>query len=819
MKVNKNKNRISTWNGVDLHIHSKYSNRVKDNDVRGPEYTAEDLLKTLKEKDISIFSITDHNSINQSLYKEIKEELKKNDFENMGYVIGVELDVFDTSIHDKVFHCLMFIDVNDVEINGEIIEDHFLAKKVIDEIFNNTEESKRNTKNQYPDVAKIFGVLSKNNIEDVLLIPHYNNKDKGLKPGNALKHLNYLCFNGFEEGNNVEKIKQSLKIYLETGNDNFPFAVFSDCHDIRVYPYIRDKNSEVEPSKCNMLSNTDYPFNSIKTAFEEPRLRISIDGVEEMRNIETGDTYISQLVIDEQVIKLSPYQNTIIGKFGSGKSLIMQMIKEGQASLKEHTKYKSIYNEKSIFKLTIDKSDSDSLAEGLEKHELLKNYDFLQQEKYYYANVLNYEDVQDLFKRLNISFDFENQLKKLDLKDTISTSLSSLYDEINKSNNINNFNYGMAFTEEKFYSYQLTRKDSNSCHYEEIIEELDFGKNKLTEISNVIIHDVSLFNEKEVETLTTAVNLIERKNQLLMTINDSNFEDKVYGVLRDYNDTFINNTAKDSLNIFKEDFSNFLQSISSTHTEIEMFENSYSSNIFNDIFSKKSKFINDKLKIEYFYNIEGKEFKSLKKHCFTNVENNLSFLQEWIHRSNSNGLLRSNKPLTDIEKYIKDYVDKNNKLCDILNSKYDIFYNNESILQKSPGEKSSKFISIIFELIEKDLIENKNVILTIDQPEDNIDNDNTYNLISSRIKELKLNYNNFQIIVITHNANVGIAADSENIIIAKNIDSENKKFIYEPGSIEDRKHINEVCQILEGGVEALKSRTIKYGINVIRKVG
>lgn len=103
----------STWNRVDLHIHSKKSNEVKGNDYRGEEYSAEDLLKKLSENDIkiNIFSITDHNCINDRLYKEIQSLILLAPYNNqINYVIGVELDVYDTNIYEDVFHCLCFFD-------------------------------------------------------------------------------------------------------------------------------------------------------------------------------------------------------------------------------------------------------------------------------------------------------------------------------------------------------------------------------------------------------------------------------------------------------------------------------------------------------------------------------------------------------------------------------------------------------------------------------------------------------------------------------------------------------------------------------------
>ena len=86
-----------------------------------------------------------------------------------------------------------------------------------------------------------------------------------------------------------------------------------------------------------------------------------------------------------------------------------------------------------------------------------------------------------------------------------------------------------------------------------------------------------------------------------------------------------------------------------------------------------------------------------------------------------------------------------------------------------------------------------------------------------------------QIIIVSHDPNLVLGADCEQIIIANqegsNSKNKNKKFEYVSGSIENTfknpsedcllycKGIKEhVCEILEGGEEAFKKRQNKYNI-------
>ena len=94
-----------------------------------------------------------------------------------------------------------------------------------------------------------------------------------------------------------------------------------------------------------------------------------------------------------------------------------------------------------------------------------------------------------------------------------------------------------------------------------------------------------------------------------------------------------------------------------------------------------------------------------------------------------------------------------------------------------------------------------------DQPEDDLDNSFITSELISIFKTIK-QYR--QIIIVSHNANLVVNSDSEQVIIAQNEDGQLK---YKSGSLEDPYINNEVCQILEGGKFAFEKRERKYRIN------
>lgn len=114
--------------------------------------------------------------------------------------------------------------------------------------------------------------------------------------------------------------------------------------------------------------------------------------------------------------------------------------------------------------------------------------------------------------------------------------------------------------------------------------------------------------------------------------------------------------------------------------------------------------------------------------------------------------------------------------------------------------------------------------ILIDQPEDDLDNRAIFEELVKYLRAKKLNR---QIILVTHNPNVVVGADAEEIIVANqegigNSNPENIKFAYKCGALENsfktgnseillscgiREH---VCELLEGGNKAFRLREKKY---------
>jgi ABC-type cobalamin/Fe3+-siderophores transport system ATPase subunit len=101
-------------------------------------------------------------------------------------------------------------------------------------------------------------------------------------------------------------------------------------------------------------------------------------------------------------------------------------------------------------------------------------------------------------------------------------------------------------------------------------------------------------------------------------------------------------------------------------------------------------------------------------------------------------------------------------------------------------------------------------IFIVDQPEDNLDNHFIMNQLVPLIKKVKKIR---QIILSTHNANLVVNADAEQVVVAQLDQEENKGYI--SGSIENPIINKKIKDILEGGEEAFRKRESKYGFGKI----
>jgi len=166
-------------------------------------------------------------------------------------------------------------------------------------------------------------------------------------------------------------------------------------------------------------------------------------------------------------------------------------------------------------------------------------------------------------------------------------------------------------------------------------------------------------------------------------------------------------------------------------------------------------------------------------------------------------------------KILEDYFDLDFKIS----------YKNDSLDKMSPGKKGLVLLRLLIDL------SNEEWPILLDQPEDDLDNRSVYDDLVSFIKNKKKKR---QIIIVTHNPNLVVGADAEQVVVAnqegqeKGRDNKKFKFEYISGALENTFELSEaeqkailfrkgvrqhVCEVLEGGKEAFQKRERKYSFN------
>lgn len=136
-----------------------------------------------------------------------------------------------------------------------------------------------------------------------------------------------------------------------------------------------------------------------------------------------------------------------------------------------------------------------------------------------------------------------------------------------------------------------------------------------------------------------------------------------------------------------------------------------------------------------------------------------------------------------------------------LEPKYTLLFQDTEIQHLSPGQRGSLLL-IFYLLVDK----GRNPIV-LDQPEENLDNETVVSLLVPVLNEAKKTR---QIIMVTHNPNLAVVCDAEQIVHAMFERKSGSKIDYHSGSIEDGIINRVVVDVLEGTKVAFNNRGQKY---------
>lgn len=427
----------------------------------------------------------------------------------------------------------------------------------------------------------------------------------------------------------------------------------------------------------------------------------------------------------------------------------------------------------------------------------------------YIENANKISDAEESKKKLNL---LRKELEKFEIN--INDSIR----DINKNVEVNSIIPEVNFQE------QYTIIDNRITS---LISEIEKFKNLNQTISEEFIgigisEDISTLLQK-ITSYQKDINLYENK------IRDA--EKKKTKLFDDIND--LSRLYKDLIIILKGLKKNIVENWNSLKKGKDGWSDKQKE-LLSKLLNEISIEANIKFDVEIFYNLiqpclYGNRFKSTKTETsIDRIKKTLcvNSLYDYIH-------LISNQPIIKIE-------DEVIKLSEFINMDYFNYDGDKEFLQKLfLSIHRNEYLKVLAEIKYKGKFPNQISVgqrgtmficlqlatdpfikpFVYDQPEDDLDN----NFIMSDLVPIFRDIKTYrQVIIVTHNANLVVNADAEQVIVANN---DNEVISYVSGSLEHtfkplisendsllKQGIREhVCDILEGGEEAFEKREQKYG--------
>ena len=822
------------WLLLDMHLHSEYSKINKPSESkRVKSMTPKEYVEILLDKKVKVFSITDHNYFSKSYYDEIEKYIKENNI-NMKLINGVELDVY-VKLSDQTedfIHVCMYFDDN---------VDRNMLESTINNLY---KDDKGNEKRPYFNeiLESLYDLKTK-----IIIIPH-GDKERGMFKNGLIDHLNirdvpefykyamYKIFNAFDvrlnfldksnefwassfcentkrfnkliEGKSPEKINEikdhiTLKIknkeYVLSEEENaiydyilkygsyFAYFIFSDWHNAEEY----------NPQINNFIfGSMDTAFESFEMATLDPVSRIITSQDTE---IQIPTTILSKVNFSinehKKQVLLSPGLNAIVGKRGSGKSLLLSVIRnlvdkeDPEGALIKYKKLK-IDNISGKNRGDIDISpgalSSVAFLTQDEIKEIFENPEKAQKTiSSYFINIkdIDMSKIHDIIdvgsKIIPINKNYKNLTSNILALKKFNDYNYNIFKELNDTNIRVNFNN--LIKELKITITNIKRLNLNA-------DKVERELNNLYELQQYYLKIVGLYN-KIIETSNEKINSINSKRTNNQITQRQNMTD-IKNIMDEINNNFEIQLNFEKLKVLLDNFS-------IENPPIEIFKKGkYLFVTYYEIPENIKYILIEKLTDSIS---RGNSIQDIKEYMLNNNNKKLkvsatslvSELQKYI---NSNNVFQAKKEFYEIKNSSIDYKSILKTMKD-LNEQ--VKQNNlVNLTEASPGMKSVAYLDMLFDLDE--------TILILDQPEDNIDNDYISNYLVPNIKDKKKIK---QLIFVTHNPSVAVYGDAFNYVFAEN----NEEITYKNFIIEKKEDKEKLIKILEGGRASFSNRNKKFG--------
>lgn len=305
---------------IDLHIHSIFS-KAKDG-KKVQNNTLENLpilIKGLLDNNVEMCAITDHDTFNYELYKELKkQEIEENCITKV--LPGIEFSV--EFIEGKVIHIVTIFDDKDDD----------KIKKIQDIMLNGKGSSCFQKGKGAYSRKDYFDVLAEIDTNFIMIAhqkktptslhkPHANDvMSLGREIFNELVFMDY--FDAYEFRNKKNEIYNKIYTIENNMEDKLRFITGSDCHRWEFYPYTEE--NEKKDFKFTYIKSL-ATFKGLAMAITDPH-RIELENSFFNPNEKYLEKIELQINGETKSIPLSKGINVIIGDNSIGKSLFLNAI-------------------------------------------------------------------------------------------------------------------------------------------------------------------------------------------------------------------------------------------------------------------------------------------------------------------------------------------------------------------------------------------------------------------------------------------------------------------------------------------------------------
>lgn len=786
----KDEKRVCTEGKIwDLHIHSNqcssYSGEQKDSSVT--EYV-DDLVKLFQKfSSLEMISFTDHNQMSYELYHEC---INRDAFPHV--LPGVEVDV-QLAEGEKAKHLVVYFDCVDdcekIKSLSESLNTYFTKNKVgpnnpipIDKFLNKLLELR------FPFTLSPHAMKQNERAVD------YNWHSMDPSERDTYKYVDQ--FFSFWETSGKSNIAYAVEFLKEMNcGSRVSVVVFSDSHSVEELQIYLENPPQYFYALPNYMG-LRMVGTDVSRIFEDSQ---------EMPLADRGK-YIGSIVVDKSEITLSPRMNAIIGGRGSGKSVLLDSLARGLDSSTSTGLQQSRIDYLDKRKAAPYDFSGSPIACG--------SFAFEYFNQSYISNIFNLEGKaysDALMRYFKTAFDDVEEIDQLSIAAENTSNFADLFDEeiAASFSNISGLVEKYIVDRNDSLNIQIkkglkpkTAKELTDFDYLQCLEKVNKEVNKalpkflrenkkielaISELDRVVLEQSALERMRYLTKEKPVVDLVDdfhlKKDELSKAQADRN------EVESEFENTFASKASNVRNRVAlvraylaaEENFqSRHRRYIKKPGKEVDAF--------------RFVKALDITSPIEHFMNLCDEGF-SVEK--VATVNRNVEHLEDYIEAFcfDETGYKSGHSWETLYDK-LKDF-----ELTYTPSKRIEYMIDNEyvDISTQSPGTQANMLLEYIVH-------SESSVPLLIDQPEDNVDNQTIFRDIRNWFSKIKRQR---QVIVVTHDANIVVNADAENVIIASQ--DQPGKFVYHNGALEYSNNIDKAAKILDGGKMAVKRRLMKYG--------